>query len=75
MLLHVSFFSRRKDAPSVTRIWLRYYLTQLFGDRWRKTGRGHRPRRMTFDRQKGLRLYDGAADADPNGETFECQDI
>lgn len=67
------------SAPTVTKIWLRYYLDQIFGERWRKAGVEDPPdsaltrrrSRITYDRQQGLRYYNGAESTDNN----ECEDI
>lgn len=80
-------FSRLLNAPTVTKIWLRYYLEQLFGERWRapvnipsgKSSRANsistvrRRSRITYDRDQGMRYYKDTDFNDRNN--CSCDDI
>lgn len=39
---------RFANSQTATKIWLRYYLEQLFGVQWRKYGRRYTRRRKKF---------------------------
>lgn len=83
-------YCRLLNAPTVTKIWLRYYLEQLFGEQWRRPSSGssgrtsrqnsitsstvRRRSRITYDRDQGGARYYKGTSFSDKSECA-CEDI
>lgn len=67
--------TRLINAQTATKIWLRYYLEQLFGVRWRKHGRRYsrRTRPQNEFNEPDVRFYRATESTDYN--ECDCTDI
>lgn len=84
MIAHLSVFDlvheqqfRYINTQTATKIWLRYYLEQVFGVRWRKYGRRYTRRRKKYSHDEynepNVRFYKATATTDYS--ECDCTDI